>query len=135
MGLQNNLSNAAGRVLLSAIFISAGISKLGAGYAGTQGYMEAMGVSGSLLPLVIATEILAGIALLVGFKARIAAFLLAGFSVLSAVLFHFDFSDQMQSILFMKNLAIAGGLLMVVAHGGGHWSVDSRLVKHEGAQS
>jgi putative oxidoreductase len=130
MSLQHNLSNAAGRVLLSAIFISAGISKLGAGYAGTQGYMEAMGVSGSLLPLVIATEILAGVALLVGFKARIAAFLLAGFSLLSAVLFHFDFSDQMQSILFMKNLAIAGGLLMVVAQGAGQWSVDGRLVKH-----
>jgi putative oxidoreductase len=130
MSLQHNLSNVAGRVLLSAIFISAGISKLGAGYAGTQGYMEAMGVSGSLLPLVIATEIVAGVALLVGFKARIAAFLLAGFSLLSAVLFHFDFSDQMQSILFMKNLAIAGGLLMVVAHGAGQWSVDGRLVKH-----
>lgn len=130
MSLQHNLSNASGRVLLSAIFISAGISKLGAGYAGTQGYMEAMGVSGSLLPLVIATEILAGVALLVGFKARIAAFLLAGFSLLSAVLFHFDFGDQMQSILFMKNLAIAGGLLMVVAQGAGQWSLDGRLVKH-----
>lgn len=129
MSVQNNLSNAAGRLLLSAIFISAGISKLGAGYAGTQAYMEAMGVPGSLLPLVIATEVLAGIALLVGFQARLAAFLLAGFSLLSAVLFHFDFSDQMQSILFMKNLAIAGGLLMVVAHGAGQWSVDGRLSK------
>lgn len=129
MSLITNVSNLAGRVLLSAIFISAGVSKLGAGYAGTQGYMEAMGVSGSLLPLVIATEVLAGIALLVGFKARIAAFLLAGFSLLSAVLFHFNFSDQMQSILFMKNLAIAGGLLMVVAHGAGQWSVDGRRVK------
>lgn len=130
MSLINNLSSLSGRALLSAIFISAGISKLGAGYAGTQGYMEAMGVSGSLLPLVIATEVLAGIALLVGFRARIAAFLLAGFSLLSAVLFHFDFSDQMQSILFMKNLAIAGGLLMVVAQGAGKWSVDGRLVRH-----
>lgn len=129
MSLITNFSNLGGRVLLSAIFISAGVSKLGAGYAGTQGYMEAMGVSGSLLPLVIATELLAGIALLVGFQARIAAFLLAGFSLLSAVLFHFNFSDQMQSILFMKNLAIAGGLLMVVAQGAGKWSVDGRLVR------
>jgi len=124
MRLINNLSDLSGRALLSAIFISAGFSKLGAGYAGTQGYMEAMGVSGSLLPLVIATEVLAGIALLVGFQARIAAFLLAGFSLLSAMLFHFNFSDQMQSILFMKNLAIAGGLLMVVSQGAGHWSID-----------
>ena len=125
MNLMNNAASVTGRVLLSAIFINAGISKLGAGYSGTQGYMDAMGVSGSLLPLVIATEVLAGIALLVGFKARIAAFLLAGFSLLSALLFHFDFGDQMQSILFMKNLAIAGGLLTVVAHGSGAWSVDT----------
>lgn len=125
MNLTNNISALAGRVLLSGIFISAGVSKLGAGYAGTQGYMEMMGVPGSLLPLVIATEILAGIAVLVGFKTRIAAFLLAGFSVLAAVLFHFDFADQMQSILFMKNLAIAGGLLTLVAHGGGAVAVDN----------
>ncbi len=125
MNLINNAASVTGRILLSSIFINAGVSKLGAGYAGTQGYMEAMGVSGSLLPLVIATEVLAGIALLVGFKARIAAFLLAGFSLLSALLFHFDFGDQMQSILFMKNLAIAGGLLTVVAHGGGAWSIDT----------
>lgn len=124
MRLINNLSDLSGRALLSAIFISAGFSKLGAGYAGTQGYMEAMGVSGSLLPLVIATEVLAGIALLVGFQARIAALMLAGFSLLSAMLFHFNFSEQMQSILFMKNLAIAGGLLMVVSQGAGHWSID-----------
>jgi putative oxidoreductase len=123
----NNLHNPsllAGRVLMSAIFIMAGINKLGTGYAGTQGYMESMGVPGMLLPLVIALEIGGGLALLVGFKTRIAALLLAGFTLLAALLFHFNFSDQMQSILFMKNLAISGGLLYILATGAGAWSID-----------
>jgi putative oxidoreductase len=129
MNLVQNISSISGRVLLSAIFISAGFSKLGAGYEGTQAYMSAMGVGGSLLPLVIATEILAGIALLVGFGTRIAAFLLAGFTLLAAVLFHFNFADQMQSILFMKNLAITGGLLTVIAYGAGDFSLDNLRAK------
>lgn len=129
MNLLQKVSSISGRVLLSAIFISAGFSKLGAGYEGTQAYMTAMGISGSLLPLVIATEILAGIALLVGFGTRIAALLLAGFTLLAAVLLHFDFSDQMQSILFMKNLAITGGLLTVLTYGAGELSIDHLRAK------
>lgn len=124
MNAIHNVASLGGRILLSVMFISAGVSKLGKGYANIQGYMEMMGVTGGLLPLVIATEILVGLALLTGFQTRIAAFLLAGFTLLAAALFHFDFSDQMQSILFMKNLAIAGGLLALVAHGGGALSLD-----------
>ena len=124
MNTFHNVASLAGRILLSAMFITAGLSKLGEGYAHTQGYMEMMGVAGGLLPLVIATEVLAGIALLLGFQTRIAAFLLAGFTLLAAVLFHVDFSDQMQQILFMKNLAITGGLLALAAHGGGALSVN-----------
>ena len=114
-----------GRVLISLIFIVSGIGKI-ANYGGTQGYMEAMGVPGMLLPAVIALELIGGIAIILGWKARVAAFLLAGFSLVSAVLFHADFSDQMQTIMFMKNLALAGGFLFIVAHGAGAWSVDSR---------
>ncbi|MEZ5541094.1 MAG: DoxX family protein [Pseudomonadota bacterium] len=114
----------AGRVLLAAIFIMAGSNKLGA-YAGTQGYMESMGVPGALLPLVIALELGGGLAILAGWQTRIAAFLLAGFCIVSAALFHANLADQMQSIMFMKNLAIAGGLLTVVASGAGAWSVDA----------
>ena len=115
-----------GRVLMSVVFIMAGVSKIGA-YAGTQGYMESVGVPGGMLPLVIALEVGAGLAVLLGWQTRISAFLLAGFSVLSALIFHSDFGDQMQSILFMKNLAMAGGLLMLVANGAGSWSIDARL--------
>jgi len=121
----NPIISAAGRGLIAAIFILAGINKI-AGYEGTQGYMDAMGVPGALLPLVIAFEIGAGLAILIGWQTRIAAFLLAGFCLVSAVIFHGNFGDQMQSILFMKNLAIAGGFLFLVANGAGALSVDAR---------
>jgi len=114
-----------GRVLMSAIFVMAGISKLGA-YAATQGYVESMGVPGILLPLVILLELGGGLAVLLGWQTRISAFLLAGFCIVSALIFHANFGDQMQSILFMKNMAMAGGFLFLVAGGAGAWSVDAR---------
>jgi putative oxidoreductase len=114
-----------GRLLLSVIFILAGAGKIGA-YAGTQAYMESMGVPGFLLPAVILLELGGGLAMVLGWQTRLAAFLLAGFSVLSALLFHANFIDSMQSILFMKNLAMAGGLLFLVAGGAGAWSLDAR---------
>ncbi len=120
---QQNISTLLGRILMSAIFILAGINKIG-GYEGTQGYMQAMGVPGALLPLVILLEIGAGAALLIGWKARIMAFLLGGFTLLAAFIFHSNFSDQMQMIMFMKNMAITGGLLFVFAYGPGAWSLD-----------
>jgi putative oxidoreductase len=113
-----------GRVLISAIFILAGFSKIG-GYAGTQGYMESMGVPGAVLPLVIITELGGGLLVLVGLWTRAAAFAVGGFSALSALLFHANFSDQTQQILFMKNFAMAGGFLFLVAHGAGAFSIDA----------
>lgn len=118
-----------GRVFIAMIFVVAGYGKLGAGYAGTAGYMESVGVPGMLLPLVIALELGGGLLIIAGFQTRIAAFLLAGFSLLSALLFHTDFADPMQSILFMKNIAIAGGFLFLVVHGAGKFSVDGKLLK------
>jgi putative oxidoreductase len=114
-----------GRVLMSAIFVMAGISKLGS-YSATQGYMESMGVPGMLLPLVILLELGGGLAVLLGWQTRISAFLLAGFCIVSALIFHASFGDQMQSILFMKNMAMAGGFLFLVAGGAGAWSLDAR---------
>ena len=114
-----------GRILLSLIFVQSGIGKI-AQYAGTQGYMESAGVPGALLPLVIAVELAGGLAVILGWHARLAAFLLAGFSLLSGLLFHGNFADQMQMILFMKNVALAGGFLMIVSHGAGPFSVDGR---------
>jgi len=115
-----------GRILLGHIFVMAGISKLGTGYAATQGWMEAMGIPGILLPAVILLEIGAGAALILGFQARLAAAALAGFSIISALIFHNNLADQMQMIMFMKNFAMAGGLLFVVGFGAGAWSLDAR---------
>ena len=105
-----------GRTLLAGVFLAAGVNKIGA-YEATQGYMEAFGVPGALLPAVIAFEIAAAAALIIGWRARLAAALLAVFTILSAIIFHADFSDQVQSFMFLKNLSIAGGLLLVAAHG------------------
>lgn len=118
----------AGRVLISAIFILAGWGKI-AGYAGTQGYMESVGVPGALLPVVIVTELGGGLLVLAGLWTRLAAFALAGFSIVAAALFHANFADQMQQILFMKNLAMAGGLLFLVVHGAGALSIDAWRAK------
>ncbi len=124
---QNNHYAAIGRLLLASIFILSGFAKLGAGYAGTQGYMEAMGVPGSLLPLVIALEIGGGLAVLAGLFTRWSALSLAAFSVASAVLFHFDLADANQFNSFFKNIAIAGGFLVLAAQGAGDYSLDRLL--------
>lgn len=123
-----NYTPLAARLLISAIFLMAGLSKI-TGYEATQGYMEAMGVPSVLLPLVIVTEVLGAIAIIIGYKTRLAAFLLAGFSIVSALLFHLNFADQTQSALFMKNFAIAGGFLLLVANGAGYVSVDNGMPK------
>ena len=115
-----------GRTLISAVFIFAGFGKISA-YAATQAYMTSMGVPAELLPLVIALELGAGSALLLGLQVRVAALLLAGFSIVSALLFHAEPGDQMQSILFMKNVAIAGGLLFMSAVGGGALSLQRNV--------
>ena len=119
------LAAPAGRVLLAGLFLVSGIGKIAA-YEASKGYMEATGVPGALLPAVIAFEIVAPLALIAGFKARIAAFLLAGFSTVTALLFHSNFADQIQQVMFLKNLAIAGGLLMIAANGAGALSFDNR---------
>lgn len=125
MNALTRLASPLGRVLIALMFINAGISKI-TGYAGTQAYMESQGVPGALLPLVILVELVGGLAVVVGWQTRIAALLLAGFCVASAVLFHLDFDNQTQAIMFMKNVAIAGGFLFLVAHGAGPMSIDNR---------
>jgi putative oxidoreductase len=89
--------------------------------------MQSAGVPGGLLPLVILAELGGGIAIVAGFQTRVVALLLAGFSVLAALLFHTG-ADQLQQIMFLKNLGLAGGFLFLVANGAGRLSVD-RLLK------
>ncbi len=115
-----------GRLLMAQIFLLAGLSKISA-YEGTQGYMEAFGLPGALLPLVIVFEVGAALALIVGVLTRYVAWALAAFSVVSALVFHTEFGDQTQMILFMKNLAMAGGFLFLSVTGAGALSLDARL--------
>ena len=119
---------------MALIFILSGFGKIGA-YEATQGYMEAFGVPGILLMPTIFFEIGAGIALFVGFQTRFVAALLAGFSVISAIIFHADFSDQIQQILFLKNIAMAGGFLLLAKVGAPGLSVDQFLAARKGAKS
>ncbi len=115
-----------GRTALALIFLLSGLSKISA-YTATQGYMEAYGLPGALLAPTILFEITAGVALIVGFQTRLVALATAGFTFVSAVIFHSDFADQMQLIMFLKNLSIMGGLLLLVRHGAGKYALDNHL--------
>ncbi len=125
------MSNAAtlliGRIFLSAIFILSGLSKLG-DPAGTAGYMTSLGLPLASIGvwIVILLEVLGGIAVLVGFMTKPAAWALALFCIASALLAHSNIGDQAQFIAFFKNLAIAGGFMALAVHGPGSISVDAR---------
>ncbi|HQU99174.1 MAG TPA: DoxX family protein [Nitrosomonas sp.] len=122
----NKITDIIARGMLGHIFLIAGLQKIG-GYEGTQGYMESVGLPGMMLPLVILLEAGAGLAIIIGWKTRWAAAALALFSIASAALFHNNFSDQIQTIMFMKNIAIAGGLLLLTVYGAGTCSIDHRI--------
>ena len=114
-----------GRLLIAIIFIVAGAGKLTA-IGGTQQYMEAYGIPGALVYPTIALELLGGIAIVLGWQTRIVALILGAFTLIAALIFHNNLGDQMQQIMFMKNLAITGGLLFLVAFGAGRLSIDNR---------
>lgn len=111
-----------GRILLSVIFVMAGIGKI-MDPAGTVGYMQSFGLPGFLLWPTIALEVLGGLAIAFGFQTRLAAFALAGFSIAAALIFHHNFADQMQMIMFLKNFSLAGGLLILASSGATAYSL------------
>src|SRR3954466_2793284 len=115
----------AGRILLSLIFLMSGIGKI-ASYEATVTYMNAMGVPGALLPVNIVLEIAGAVAIMAGWKTRIAAFLLAGFTLIAAFIFHSNFGDQIQMVMFLKNVAIVGAFLVLMTNGAGRYSLDAR---------
>lgn len=114
-----------GRVLIAGLFLLSGIGKITA-YAATAGYMTSVGVPGAVLPLVIITEVFGSIAIMLGWRTRIVSFLLAGFTLLTGILFHTNFSDQVQMIMFMKNVSITGAFLLLTVNGAGPLSLDNK---------
>lgn len=117
------------RILMPVLFISAGWGKI-TGYAGTQQYMEAMGVPGALLPLTILLEFGGGLAILFGLLTRTTALITALFTLLTALLFHSNFAEGVNSLMFMKNMTIAGGYLLLAMMGPGAISLDRLLKKN-----
>ncbi|QWP75901.1 DoxX family protein [Lysobacter sp. K5869] len=114
------------RVLMALIFILSGLSKIGAADA-TRGYMEAMGVPGALLWPTIVFEIGAGLLIALGYRTRVVAALLVGFCLMTAAIFHHQFADQIQMIMFLKNITMAGGFLLLSSVGAGTISLDSKV--------
>ena len=114
-----------GRILLGGFFVIAGINKLAA-IDGTIAYMGSVGLPSVLAYPAAIFELVAGLFVVVGYQTRGAAVLLAGFCVVTAVMFHMQPGDQMQMAMFMKNLAIAGGFLVLASAGAGRISVDQR---------
>jgi putative oxidoreductase len=114
----------AGRLLLAALFLHEAWSVL-TGYSAAVAYAQAFGVPGQLMPVAIAVEVGCGFLILLGYHARAAALLLAGFCVATAVLFHTKLGNRGELLHFEKDLAIAGGLLVLFARGAGGWAVDA----------
>jgi putative oxidoreductase len=117
-------SDLVGRILIAGLFLVAGAGKIAA-YAGTQAYMQAAGVPGGLLPLVILVEVGGGLAIVLGLFTRPVALLMAGFSIVTALLFHTG-HDQVSQIMLLKNFGLAGGFLFLVGNGAGKLSLDAR---------
>ena len=118
-----NLIDLLGRILISALFLISAYNKVFS-IDGTMSWMEGFGIPGLMLYPAIALEIILPLFIIIGYKARISAGLLAIFCIATAFIFHFDFVDQMQTVAFLKNLGRAGGFLFLVANGTKDWSID-----------
>ena len=115
-----------GRIFISLIFLLAGVGKI-FNYEGTIGYMASYGIPGYLLIPAIVIEILFPLLVIIGYKTKFSAMILSLFAILLALIFHTDFSNQMQLMSFLKNFAIAGGFLIIFVRGAGKYSIDQRL--------
>ena len=115
-----------GRIFISLIFLLAGVGKI-FNYEGTIGYMESYGIPGYLLIPAIVIEILFPLLVIIGYKTKFSAMILSLFAILLALIFHTDFSNQMQLMSFLKNFAIAGGFLILFVKGAGKYSIDHKL--------
>tara|TARA_B100000700_G_C14984986_1_gene828370 strand:- start:1229 stop:1615 length:387 start_codon:yes stop_codon:yes gene_type:complete len=121
----SNFLDLIGRAFISGIFLFSGINKI-FNFEGTVDWMEGYGVPGILLFPAIAVEILFPILIIIGYKTRIAAGALFLFCLITAFIFHFDFSNQMQIIAFLKNIGLAGGLIFLIINGSRDYSLEKK---------
>ena len=121
----SNLIDFIGRLFISALFLLSAYNKIFS-IDGTISWMEGYGIPGFLLYPTIALEIVLPLFIIIGYNAKLSSGLLAIFCVSTAFIFHFDFTDQMQTIAFLKNIGLAGGFLFIVANGTKEWSFDRK---------
>ena len=117
-----------GRILITALFLLNGIFKI-SNYEGTIGWMESFGIPGMFIVPAIILEIAGPVLIVIGYKTKIAAGLLSLFCITTAFIFHNDFTDQMQFTSFLKNIALAGGFLILFVNGAKGISVDNKFKK------
>ena len=123
-----NIVDLVGRILISALFFLNGIFKIN-NYDGTIDWMESFGMPGILLIPAIILEIVGPVLIIIGYKTKLAAGLLSLFCIVTAVIFHNDFANQMQFTSFLKNIALAGGFLIIFVNGAKGFSLDNKLNK------
>ena len=121
-----NILDLIGRIFISLVFLLSGFNKIG-NYEGTIGWMESFSMPGIFLIPTIILEVGAPILIIIGYKVKISAALLSLFCIATAVIFHNDFSNQMQFVSFMKNIALAGGFLFLVVNGAKDFSLDKKF--------
>ncbi|MDC0937794.1 DoxX family protein [Pelagibacteraceae bacterium] len=114
-----------GRLLISALFLISAYNKIFS-IDGTMVWMEEFGISGILLYPTIVLEIILPLFIIIGYQARLSAGLLALFCLATAFIFHYDFTNQMETISFLKNVGLAGGFLIILANGTKEWSVNRK---------
>ncbi len=123
-----NILDLLGRILISILFLLNGVSKIN-NYESTVDWIESFEISGMIIIPAIILEIIGPILIIVGYKAKIAAGFLSLFCILTAVIFHNDFSDQIQFTSFLKNIALAGGFIFIVVNGTKEFSIDKKFSK------
>ena len=123
-----NIADLVGRILISALFLLNGIFKI-SNYDGTIGWMESFGMPGILLIPAIILEIAGPVLIIIGYKTKLAAGLLSLFCIATAFIFHNDFGNQMQLTSFLKNIALAGGFLILFVNGAKGFSLDNKFKK------
>jgi putative oxidoreductase len=121
----SNLIDFIGRLFISALFLLSAYNKI-LSIDGTMGWMEGFGIPGILLYPTIVLEIILPLFIIIGYQTKLSSSLLAVFCVSTAFIFHYDFTDQMQTAAFLKNIGLAGGFLFIVANGTKDWSIDKK---------